>query len=575
MKMHYYLASARRSYYCKYYSYYCYLPITTFIFFVCFSLLSVIAWQPSSSSSRSSSSTPHTHADADAITTTTRTTTTTTRTRTDITNMNTTTAPTARRRHDYPPGALRRRWLEDANILMPPKIRLPLPLMSAIVASLKESNPIKAVSIFFQTLWAAAQEEEQQQQQHSASLLLPISHRPFSELHFVESGDCLRLQDQQRRTKLPSFLLELTMPDCCNAATHDDDDDDDDDYRQCQIQWLQENAELVKDWKIKHGAVYFRSWSIFRDASGVNQAWKALGMTPCRDPKEIRGPTPLLKGSSTLYETLNNPADAQTHLGLHYEGIPGIMPMSALFSCFHEATQGGGEFLVCDGRRVFRDLNQETLARLETKKLQPTFAEIPPWMSGMTTGNPIIPEILALLTDMTKPTDDFFLDVFPVDQEKDSNNNNKHHHSRQQQQQETLKLTTHPTVPVLYHPVTGQPVWFSGMDAGEKRNFQRDNPHLAGASNDHRDTDNNDNNNNNNGGGGGKYASETFDVRYGDDGTEITETDLNNVRQACQKNTIEIAMKPGDAVFLDNFSTLHGRKPFVGSRRHTVVWFLD
>jgi alpha-ketoglutarate-dependent taurine dioxygenase len=63
-------------------------------------------------------------------------------------------------------------------------------------------------------------------------------------------------------------------------------------------------------------------------------------------------------------------------------------------------------------------------------------------------------------------------------------------------------------------------------------------------------------------------------VRYGNGGV-ISEVDLVNIREACEANTRELLMEPGDAVYLDNFATLHGRKPFVGTRRHTVVWFLD
>ena len=419
------------------------------------------------------------------------------------------------------PGALRRRLFGE-----PPKLGLPLSLISAVVAALKAANAVQAASIFFQTLTS------EQQRKNTA---LPISYKPYAELDFYK--DCLTAQRQARLHPLPPFLLTLTPEACDNLSPND---------RKGQRQWLQEHAALIRELKLAHGGVYFKSWALFDNAEGVSQAWQALNLTPCRDPKEIRGPTPLLPGSSTIYQTLNSPEDAATHLGLHFEGIPGIMPSSALFACF-QAAESGGEFLVCDGRRIFRDLDPPTLAHLEEKKLQPTFAELPDWMassplsSWVPWATQLHHELLALLTDLTKPTDDFFLDLFP---KRNTTNDTA-----------TLKLTTHPTVPVIHHPVTGQAVWFSGMDAGHRGNFARDNPHL---------TD-----------GGGKYASEVFDVRYGDDGTEICESDLQQVRRACQQNTRTLAMKPGDAVFLDNFTTLHGRKPFMGTRRHAVVWFLD
>ena len=414
------------------------------------------------------------------------------------------------------PGALRRQVFGE-----PPKLSLPLPLISAIVAVLKLDNPMDAVPVFFKTL----------KQVQSKNTVLPIAHKPFSSFCFPP--DCISAQQKvQKATKEP-FLRYLT-PSMVDIEEND---------RNGQLKWIQDNVSRLHDWKLSHGAIYFQSWDIFKDEEGVNQVSKLLG-TPCRDPKEVRGPAPLLDGSSTIYETLNNEQDAKTHLGLHYEGIPGIMPTSALFSCFRPADTGG-EFLLCDGRRVFADLNTTTLANLEGRKLRPTFAELPDWISHSPTSfmfssetmDRYWREVLALVTDIMKPTDDFLLDVFPSDEST------------------TLKLTTHAAVPVILHPVTSQPVWFSGMDAGHQGNFQRDNPHLSRES-------------------GGKYAEEVFDVRYGN-GEEISEIDLENVRQACKANTKELLMQPGDAVYLDNFTVLHGRKTFQGTRKHTVVWFLD
>lgn len=420
-----------------------------------------------------------------------------------------------------PPGTLRRRVFGDVK---PPKFSLPLPLISAVVAALKEENPFEAIPVFLRVL-------SQEQSQNTA---LPIAYKPLSSLSFPT--DCISAQQQTRSSPTQPFLMELT-PGMLNIQQDD---------RQGQLEWLQENVSTLKEWKLSHGAVCFKEWDVFKDRKGVDHVSRILG-TPCRDPKEIRGPAPLLDDSSTIYETLNNPNDAATHLGLHYEGIPGIIPTSALFSCFQPA-DSGGEFLLCDGRQVFRDLDTSTLANLQDRRLRPTFAALPKWISSPfifgenETLRQYWWELLALFTDMTKPTDDFFLDVFPSDDNTVS-----------------LKLTTHASVPVIHHPITSQLVWFSGMDAGEQRNFQRDNPHLRnGNTNDEE----------------GKYASEVFDVRYGN-GSIISDEDLQSVRQACVQNTRELLMQPGDAVYLDNFAVLHGRKPFRGTRKHTVVWFLD
>lgn len=321
------------------------------------------------------------------------------------------------------PGALRRRIFGE-----PPKLSLPLPLISAVVAVLKHDNLMDAIPVFFKTL-------KQEQPKNTA---LPIAYQPFSSFRFPP--DCISAQQQTQTAIRGPFLMNLT-PAMVDIEGND---------RNAQLKWIEDNVSLLQAWKLSHGAVYFQSWDIFKDEEGVNQVSKLLG-TPCRDPKEVRGPAPLLDGSSTIYETLNNEQDAQTHLGLHYEGIPGIMPTSALFSCFCPA-EAGGEFLLCDGRRVFADLNTATLANLEERKLRPTFAELPDWISHSPTAfifssetmDRCWREVLALVTDIMKPTDDFLLGVFPSDESA------------------TLKLTTHASVPVILHPVTSQPIWFSG-----------------------------------------------------------------------------------------------------------------
>lgn len=428
------------------------------------------------------------------------------------------------------PGFLRRRLFGQDSL--PPKIELPLALVSGLVAALNQTNPLQAIPVFFQVMW------DEVQSSSSTNELLPIAYKPFSELEF--EPDCLLAQTQARQSNPQPFLYELT-PAMCNVDPNNTKE---------QCQWLQENAERLKELKLSHGAVYLKEWLLFADMDGVQQATKALGGTPCRDPKEIRGGGILSDATTSkmIYETLNNPDDAATHLGLHTENIPGIMPSSALFSCFQQA-ETGGEFLLCDSRQVFRDLNVTTLANLEARRLRPTFAQLPPWLASPPPPLSLLPfatllhrEVLALFTDMTKPTDDFMLDVFPEEEGEAS-----------------LKLTTHPAVPVLKHPITREPVWFSGIDAGHQGNFQRDNPHLFKSNKDGR---------------GGKYASEVFDVRYGN-GEPISETDLDYIREAYEQHTVPVRMQPGDAIYLDNFITMHGRKPFQGTRKHTVVWSLD
>jgi hypothetical protein len=332
-----------------------------------------------------------------------------------------------------------------------------------------------------------------------------------------------------RASLLAPFLVELT-PSSCGGLDGND--------REGQAYWLKRNAAKVRKLKRLHGAVLFRGWALMQDSDGIHEAWKALGLTACNDPAaDARMVRPQLNdGPEEIYEASNQAADATTHVGMHNENIPGNIPVSALFACF-QAAESGGEFLLCDGRRVLRDIETSTLANLCEKKLRYVFADLPNWMTTPPVLKAIVQECLSLLIDLTKPTQYFMLDWIP---------DHKNHY--------TLKLTdSRSLTPVLEHPATGEPVWFGGVDLAHKGLFLKRNTHIDGE---------------------GKFSTRSFDVRYGD-GQPISCTDINHITEAIEKNIKTVAMKPGDAVFLDNIFTMHGRRPFNGTRKHAVVWFSD
>mmetsp|Transcript_30198 Transcript_30198/g.46064 ORF Transcript_30198/g.46064 Transcript_30198/m.46064 type:complete len:273 (+) Transcript_30198:613-1431(+) len=269
-------------------------------------------------------------------------------------------------------------------------------------------------------------------------------------------------------------------------------------------------------------------------------------MKHCQDPAIILNLRPSLgEEVRHVFEASNHQNDSSTYIGLHNEATPGLVPKSALFACFQAADEGG-EFLLCDGRRVLRDVNAQTLANMQARKYRAVFAEIPSWLSSapgmlrrLPFTNRVHHELISIAADLVTPTNAYELSFLPS-----KNNDDRFRKSN------TLALTSQSGSPVARHHKTGEAIWFCNIDTAHRGLFEKRNPNI------------NEN---------GDFTTNAFDVVHGDGGP-ISEDDVNNIESAMNKNTREIAMKPGDGVFLDNWITMHGRKRFTGTRKHAIVW---
>ena len=109
--------------------------------------------------------------------------------------------------------------------------------------------------------------------------------------------------------------------------------------------------------------------------------------------------------------------------------------------------------------------------------------------------------------------------------------------------------------PVVLHPDTGAPTWFCNVHS-----------HSAALRKKREAT----------------YGAEQFvdgasqinksDMYYGDD-SPLDDDDLDALDALTKKHTVYLGMRPGDAVLVDNYQTMHGRNVFQGTRKHAVSWF--
>jgi len=62
------------------------------------------------------------------------------------------------------------------------------------------------------------------------------------------------------------------------------------------------------------------------------------------------------------------------------------------------------------------------------------------------------------------------------------------------------------------------------------------------------------------------------EVYYGDL-ERIPAEDLDHINEVSNKHIVNMAMKEGEVLLVDNYRVLHGRDIFQGDRLHAVSWF--
>mmetsp|Transcript_37000 Transcript_37000/g.56853 ORF Transcript_37000/g.56853 Transcript_37000/m.56853 type:complete len:441 (+) Transcript_37000:46-1368(+) len=424
----------------------------------------------------------------------------------------------------YQPGELRRRLFGEPGC----RITLAPSLVNEFVIA-SESSMAKGLPSLLKTVVESGPPKINFEKDFDINQgALPMPYVKPSNYRYVQNA--LEAQRFAQSQEPAPFLKELTSKDC----------DVDPLDRNAQLAFFKKNSKAIEKLKLKFGCVYFKGWSVFTDSKGLEAAAEAMGMALCSDPALFLGARYQLENEGKVFEASNRQEDSKTHIGMHTEATPGFRPSTGIFACF-KAAESGGEFLVCDGNRVMRDLDTETLERLEKKEMMGVLAEFPEWISlppGPLKNNPVLrrmsEEAFALIFDLTKPTDEYQLWSL-------ANRQDKH-----------FTVSTKTSKPLYHHPVTNMPIWLHNFHAGHSGIFLTNNPHIKKATR-------------------SSFSTTNFDWVYGD-GTTVTDEDVASIQTVHDDNTIALKMKPGDALMVDNWRTLHGRKPFKGERKHAVVW---
>eukprot|EP00985_Skeletonema_marinoi_P025524 scaffold18874_cov189-Skeletonema_marinoi.AAC.2 len=318
------------------------------------------------------------------------------------------------------------------------------------------------------------------------------------------------------------------------------------DDKEGQLAYVREHAMEIKQQMVDNGAVIFREFDLMKEQEGFVKFYEAIGMKTCLDPLHSVSARPTVDGdkNSPVYEAVNKESRKNFFIGMHNEFVGTRAPRAAAFVCF-KAAEEGGEFLIADGRQIFRDLKTDLVERLYNRNIRYSVMELP--FFGWVDNFPefVRPTAMGALKGLVSAAINAKVD-FSVDMQwgEAGYDNTK-----------MLQARAPSQPPILVHPVTGEPHWFCNVHSHSSK-LRKDRESIYGAE---RFED-------------GASQINKSDMYYGDDGA-ISDEDLEHMDEVTMKNVQFVKMTEGDVVLLDNYKCMHGRNVFDGTRKHGVAWF--
>jgi alpha-ketoglutarate-dependent taurine dioxygenase len=349
-------------------------------------------------------------------------------------------------------------------------------------------------------------------------------------------SDIKKAQAEFKKEKLPEFAPEISSADLGIAS----------DDKEAQLKYFEENALEIKKKMEVHGAVIFRNFDLMKEQEGFQKFYNAIGMKVCQDPLQSVSARPTADGKkdSPVYEAVNKESRKNFFIGMHNEFVGTRAPRAAAFVCF-KAAETGGEFIIADGRRMFRDLDPDVVEELYNRNIRYSVMELPffGWIDNVPEPlqEPVKSGVKGLVSAAINAKVDFSVEMLWGESGYDNTR--------------MLQARAPSQPPIVLHPVTGEPTWFCNVHSHSSK-LRKERESLYGAE---RFED-------------GASQINKSDMFYGDDG-DITEKALKNMDEITYKNARYVKMTEGDVVLLDNYKCMHGRNVFDGTRKHAVAWF--
>jgi hypothetical protein len=137
---------------------------------------------------------------------------------------------------------------------------------------------------------------------------------------------------------------------------------------------------------------------------------------------------------------------------MHNEFVGTRAPRAAAFVCF-KAAEEGGEFLIADGRRMFRDLDSNLVEELYNRSIRYSVMELPffGWIDNLPEPiqDPAMFGMKGLVSAAINAKVDFDVDMLWGEGGYDNTR--------------MLQARSPGQPPIVRHPVSGEPTWFCNV----------------------------------------------------------------------------------------------------------------
>ena len=239
----------------------------------------------------------------------------------------------------------------------------------------------------------------------------------------------------------------------------------------------------------------------------------------------IGGDSPRTRINNNIYTSTEYPANET--ISMHHEkSFSNNHPKFVYFFC-ETAPIIGGETPILDSRKLYNTLDKNIVDKFATKKLK--------YVMNLHGGNNIGKSWQEVFETEDKDLLHKILSDLNLNYFWKPNG----------------KLRIEEVVnPVIQHYITQEWIFFSQADQWHPSNLSH-NVFLAMHSIMHSD--------------------DFYHNCYFADGSEIEEKDLSSIREAVLKEIVTFEWKRGDLLMLDNIISMHGRRPFLGSRKILVA----
>lgn len=330
-----------------------------------------------------------------------------------------------------------------------------------------------------------------------------------------------------------------------------------DDSLEFICRWLEANRSWVEEQMLTYGAVLVRGFNINAPPE-FERAISSLQPNLC-DSYRGTSPRSVYEGTKYTFSAADVPVNYP--IGQHVEmAFLRFPPRQLYFGCLKESNSGGGETSLCDFRKVYQELDPSVRERFEAKKVlynRTHPAEGEKWTF----------DVGSMLSWKQMFGTSSKQEVEAICREEDSPgvqwlgpNNDTFH---QEWIDEACQL----------HPDTKEKVWFNHAQVFHWSTFPAELWYAFTRIQDIRFL----------------FRSiiisifaviryyllghqMALDIRFGD-GSQISVSDMNQVRKVVHKNMVFSKWEKGDLMCIDNFSTSHGRQPTYDlGRKVLVAW---